>query len=66
MLNLTPEQQQRLGVLRAIKDAVAFGQSVGSVEYNGERTQFNKPDLNEIKREIAALEGGYGTVRIRL
>jgi hypothetical protein len=56
---LSSDQQARLTSLRAAYDALISGQAVASVEYAGQRTQFNRVDpvsMARLKDTITALE----------
>jgi hypothetical protein len=52
---LTTDQQAQLTAYQAAYAALISGKAVAAVDYNGERTQFVKADLNRLKVEIDAL-----------
>lgn len=63
---LSPQDQADLLALKAARLRVASGTAVSEVEYAGERRAYARADIPTLDRLIAALEGGYGTVRVRL
>ena len=62
---LTDQQAAELLALKAARFKIASGQAVASTEYNGERTNYSKADLDLLRREISALEALAAPVRRR-
>ena len=63
---LSPSDQARLTALTTARDNLISGKAIAEVDYNGEKRVYAKGDLVRLDREIAGLNGGYGTMRVRL
>lgn len=63
---LSDADTARLASLSVARDKLISGTAIAEVDYNGEKRVFAKADLGRLDREILMLNGGYGTMRVRL